>query len=181
MLEPASVQAWSLSWAEYGTRADHQQRPLHSRCWRRLSTGVRHQWSPRGRLPMTIINVLLCLLMSSANLAFAPEPSLEPNQPPPESGALQILLSDLPKSVALGQYQLTVRKPEDREDNYLGGSGGPVLDLIVAGPSFTVPQVTAIQVIWLSAKDLGANPPEFSLCSKTGVSRPVRCRLKAKT
>lgn len=118
---------------------------------------------------------LLALLASSA---FAQDTELEPNQPPPDIGEVQIPLSPLPRTVELGTYQVTIRDPENPEDSQLGGSGGPILELIVAGPGLEAGSVTSIQAIWVYGKDLGSRPPEFVLWSKTGVSSPVRCGLK---
>ncbi len=123
-------------------------------------------------------SLCVCLLACFATFAVAQETPLEPNQPPPEPGDVQIPLADLPKTLDIGRYKVTLRDPLDPEDSLLGGSGGPILDLIVAGPGFEVPHVTSIQTIWLYAKNRGSKPPEFTLWSKTGVSNPVRCALK---
>lgn len=102
----------------------------------------------------------------------------EPNQPPPEPGDIQIALLPLPTTVGIGQYQVTIRESEDPEESRLGGSGGSILNLMVAGPEIDEPTTMQIQTIWLYAKDRGSRPPDFTLWSKTGVSSPVRCALE---
>lgn len=103
---------------------------------------------------------------------------LEPGQPPPAPGEIRIPLSPLPTAVGIGLYQVTIREPDEPEEGRLGGSGGPLLILMVAGPEIVEPKAMQVQAVWLYAKDRGSRPPEFSLWSKTGVSSPVRCALE---
>ena len=118
------------------------------------------------------------LFVALPNSLPAQEVALEPNQPPPGQGEIQIPLFPLPKTVGIGQYQVTIRDPEDPEEYLLGGSGGPILHLMVVGPEISEPKATQIQTIWLYAMDRGSQPPAFTLWSKTGVSTPVRCQLE---
>lgn len=122
--------------------------------------------------------LFVSLIVAPPNSLPAQDEALEPNQPPPEQGEVQIPLFPLPTTTSVGQYQVTIRNPEDPEEGLLGGSGGPILYLVVAGPGFDEPEATQLQTIWLYAKDKHSHPPAFTLWSKTGVSSPVRCRLE---
>jgi hypothetical protein len=130
------------------------------------------------RTPTAVGWLYASLLVALPNSLPAQDDALEPNQPPPAQGETRIPLFPLPKTTGVGQYQVTIRNPEDPEESLLGGSGGPILHLTVAGPEFEVPKDTQIQTIWLYAKDNGPQPPTFTLWSKTGVSTPVRCSLE---
>lgn len=140
--------------------------------------GARHQWMFVLRISKAIHWFSATLLAVLPNPLPAEGEALEPNQPPPEQGEIQIPLFPLPRTVGVGQYRVTIRNPDDPEESLLGGSGGPILYLTVAGPEFSIPIDTQIQTIWLYATDNREQPPTFTLWSKTGVSNPVRCRLE---
>lgn len=117
-------------------------------------------------------------LVAFAGVLSAQDEALEPNQPPPQPGETQVPLFPLPRTTGIGQYQVTIREPDDPEESQLGGSGGPILYVVVEGPEFSEPKATQVQTIWLYARDNGPKPPAFTLWSKTGVSHPVRCLLE---
>jgi hypothetical protein len=107
-------------------------------------------------------------------IAADPSPALA------ERGELAVALWPLPSSTKIGNFDVTVRAPSDPELSALGGSGGPMVELQIAGESGIAFKPATIQAIWLFARAIDDQPPEFSVWSKTGVSSYVQCHLAPK-
>lgn len=132
-----------------------------------------------GPAPAKLASIALALggLVAAAGVPGARAAESESSRPPTDPGETAIALSPLPAVTRLGAFEVSVRRPADPEEEALAGSGGPILELEVAGPAGFRSKPSSIQVIWLYGKEDGARPPRFSVWSKTGVSSYVRCSL----
>ena len=79
-----------------------------------------------------------------------------------------VSLRALPTTVTYRGRLVRVRDPEAPEVRALGGSGGPIIEIVVTPPDGAAPFVFVTQTIGLAVVDSGCDWPAFEVWSNAG-------------
>lgn len=128
------------------------------------------RWEVPMRGMRALVSLSLTIVAGDASLLALPGAADGPPTRPPGSPPrlAEVGLGDIPTTVSYRGWPVLVRYPEDPEVRARGGSGGPIVEIVVTSPEGAPLPVFQVQTIGLALVQSTADGPAIESWSSAG-------------